>query len=70
MNVLAYPNSAKVYDSLADAYLAIGQKDLALQNARKALELLGSDIADPEQRRNDIRKSAEQKIKQLASAQP
>jgi dienelactone hydrolase len=65
LNVAAYPNSPNVYDSLSDAYLADGQKDLARQNAKKALELLPSDTTDDEQRRNGIRASAEQKLKQL-----
>jgi dienelactone hydrolase len=68
MNVTAYPNSPNVYDSLGDAYLAAGQKDLARQNAQKALELLASDTADSAQRRDGIRGSAEQKLKQLGSA--
>ncbi|MGB7621015.1 MAG: alpha/beta fold hydrolase [Terriglobia bacterium] len=70
LNVTAYPDSANVYDSLSDAYLADGKKDLALQNARKALELLAKDTAEPEQRRNAIRDSAEQKIKQLTPTHP
>ena len=41
------PNSPNVYDSLADAYLAGGQKDLARHNAQKALDLLPSDTSDP-----------------------
>ena len=65
LNIDAYPNSPNVYDSLSDAYLADGQKDLARQNAKKALELLPSDTTDNEQRRNGIRASAEQKLKQL-----
>jgi len=65
LNVAAYPNSPNVYDSLSDAYLADGQKELARQNAKRALELLPSDTADPEARRNAIRDSAEQKLKQL-----
>jgi len=65
LNVAGYPNSPNVYDSLSDAYLADGQKDPARQNAKKALELLPSDTTDNEQRRNGIRASAEQKLKQL-----
>jgi dienelactone hydrolase len=65
MNVTAYPNSPNVYDSLGDAYFAAGQKDLARQNAQKALELLASDTADNAQRREGIKASAEQKLKQL-----
>ena len=69
MNVTAYPNSPNVYDSLGDAYLAAGQKDLARQNAQKALELLATDTTDSQQRRDGIRGSAEQKLKQLGNAQ-
>src|ERR1700733_7524830 len=68
LNLAAYPNSPNVYDSLSDAYLADGQKELARQNAKRALELLPSDTTDNEQRRNGIRDSAEQKLKQLGDA--
>lgn len=68
LNVAAYPNSPNVYDSLSDAYLADGQKELARQNAKRVLELLPSDTTDNEQRRNGIRASAEQKLKQLGDA--
>jgi dienelactone hydrolase len=65
LNVQAHPASANVYDSLADAYLADGQKELARENAEKALKLLESDKTIDEQRRNAIKASAEQKLKQL-----
>jgi len=68
LNAAAYPSSPNVYDSLSDAYLADGQKDLARQNAKKALELLPSDTADDEERRNGIKTSAEQKLKELGDA--
>jgi len=68
LNVTAYPNSPNVYDSLSDAYLADGQKDLARQNAKRALQLLPSDTTDPEDRRKGIRDSSEQKLKQLGDA--
>jgi len=67
MNVTVYPNSPNVYDSLGDAYLAAGQKDLARQNSKKAIELLASDTTDSPQRRDGIRGSAEQKLKQLGN---
>ncbi|HXO45194.1 MAG TPA: alpha/beta fold hydrolase [Candidatus Cybelea sp.] len=65
LNATAYPNSPNVYDSLSDTYLADGQKDLARQNANRALELLPSDTTDNEQARKAIRDSAEKKLKQL-----
>jgi dienelactone hydrolase len=69
LNAAAYPNSPNVYDSLSDAYLADGQHELAKQNAQKALELLSTDKTDPEPRRQAIKDSAEQKLKQLAEKQ-
>jgi tetratricopeptide (TPR) repeat protein len=69
LNVQAFPDSANVYDSLSDAYLAEGQKELALENAKKALEMLTSDTKAPEAMRNAIRESAEQKLKQLGGEQ-
>ena len=68
LNATAFPNSPNVYDSLSDAYLADGQRELARKNAQKALELLSSDTKDPEQLRNGIKESAEQKLKQLGEA--
>jgi dienelactone hydrolase len=70
LNAMAYPNSPNVYDSVSDAYLADGQKEMALQNAKKAVELLANDTTDTEDRRNGIRESAEGKIKQLGDAKP
>lgn len=39
LNVESYPKSANVYDSLAEAYLATGNKQLAIDNYKKALEI-------------------------------
>jgi tetratricopeptide (TPR) repeat protein len=66
LNAGLYPDSANVYDSLGDAYLADGQNDLARQNAQKAIEQLAHDTTDPEDRQKAIRESAEQKLKQLS----
>jgi|SRR5581483_5945294 len=63
MNVEAFPSSANVYDSLADAYVANNQPDLAVQFARRALELLDKDPSLTEARREAIRQSADQKLK-------
>ena len=38
-NVQEYPQSGNVYDSLGAAYLENGQKDLAMQNYEKSLQL-------------------------------
>ncbi len=39
LNVEAHPQSADAQDSLAEGYLTLGEKDLALRHYRKALEL-------------------------------
>jgi CubicO group peptidase (beta-lactamase class C family) len=39
LNVEQYPKSGGVYDSLAEAYAKDGQKQLAIENYRKSLEL-------------------------------
>jgi dienelactone hydrolase len=70
LNVTAFPESPNAYDSLSDVYLADGQKELARQNARKALELLVNDTTDPQARRDAIRDNAQLKLKQLGEAQP
>ena len=70
LNLLAYPDSADANDNLAGAYLANGQKDLARQYAEKALALLdshktpASSWSDTDQRRGEIRHSAQQTLAQ------
>ena len=64
LNTEAYPSSANTYDSLGDAYLADGQKELALQASRKAIEMLPGDRG-PDARKKAIRDSAGQKIARL-----
>ena len=39
LNVEMFPNSSNVYDTLGEAYLADGNKDSALANYKKAVEL-------------------------------
>ncbi|HYY56716.1 MAG TPA: FKBP-type peptidyl-prolyl cis-trans isomerase [Pyrinomonadaceae bacterium] len=39
LNVETYPKSANVYDSLAEAYMMTGNKQLAIENYKKALEI-------------------------------
>jgi tetratricopeptide (TPR) repeat protein len=68
LNSAAYPDSPNVYDSLSDAYLADGQKDLARENAKKALEMLATDTTDDQQRKDGIKDNAEQKLKQLGAS--
>ncbi|HKE57936.1 MAG TPA: serine hydrolase [Pyrinomonadaceae bacterium] len=39
LNVEAYPKASNTYDSLAEGYLNLGERELAITNYRKALEL-------------------------------
>jgi len=39
LNVFLYPNSANVYDSLAEAYSLNGNRELAIKNYKRSLEL-------------------------------
>jgi tetratricopeptide (TPR) repeat protein len=39
LNVEAYPESGNVYDSLGEAYMEAGEKELAVENYEKALEI-------------------------------
>ena len=64
LNTLVYPASANTWDSLADAYLANGQNELALRMSRRALEVLEKDRSSEAQKKA-IRESAEQKIAKL-----
>ena len=65
LNASAFPDSANVYDSLSDAYLADGQKDLARENAKKALQKLATDHSGDEAFRKGLQENAEAKLKQL-----
>ncbi len=73
--LLAYPESADANETLAEAYLADGQKDLARQHAEKALTILdahkgpASSWTDTEQYRGEIRRGAEKILKQLSKKQ-
>lgn len=72
---VAYPDSADLQTDIADACLAIGQKDRAREHAQKAVTLLDSHAApasswsDTEERRGEIRKSAEETLKKASEKQ-
>ena len=74
LNLLAYSESADAHCSLADAYLADGQKELARQYAETALAMIDSHKAplsswsDTEQRRAEIRSSAEETLRKASVA--
>jgi chlorophyllase-like protein len=62
LNAEAFPNSANVYDSLADAYLAAGDREKARELAKKAATLLDADTTLTPERRAAIKTSIEGKL--------
>lgn len=48
LNVEDYPQSANVYDSLGEAYMANGDKELAIKNYQKSVELNPNNTAGKE----------------------
>jgi CubicO group peptidase (beta-lactamase class C family) len=69
LNVDAFPGSANVYDSLAEAYLNNGEKELAITYYRKALEAIPKDTTADKGRLERIKTVAEEKLKELAKKQ-
>jgi tetratricopeptide (TPR) repeat protein len=67
LNTEAYPASANTWDSLADAYLADGQAEAAMQAAHMAIQTLPADEAS-EDFKALVRQSAEGKLKLPADA--
>src|SRR5215469_12522145 len=62
-----YPTSANAYDSLADGYLAAGNKAKALECSEKALKLLSQSSDITPARRDQISESAKSRIAKLKS---
>jgi hypothetical protein len=73
--LLAYPESADANETIAEAYSADGQKELARQHAERALALLdshrlpASSWTDTEQYRGEIRRGAEKTLSKLGEKQ-
>jgi len=65
INTENYPNSPNVFDSLSDAYEAVGDTAQAVQYAEKALALLQTDTTTNENFRRAIREGAEGKLQRL-----
>jgi tetratricopeptide (TPR) repeat protein len=63
--VSEYPNSANAYDSLADAYEADGNRQLAIEFAQKALDTLPKDASTNQEFKNRVKDSATEKLKRL-----
>lgn len=64
LNVADYPQSANTYDSLADAYEASGQKELAVEFSEKTLAAIPADRAD-DRVKDGLRDSANARLRRL-----
>lgn len=60
-----FPESANAYDALGDAYEKAGDKAKAVSFSKKALEKLSAQTDIPQQLRDAIKASAEDKIRRL-----
>jgi dienelactone hydrolase len=67
LNVEAFPNSANAHDSLADAYVAIGDRTNALAMTKKAAELLPLEKDISPERRGAIQGSIDAKLRDLST---
>jgi pimeloyl-ACP methyl ester carboxylesterase len=63
LNAEIYAASSNVWDSLADAYLAVGDRAKAVELAKKALALLEKEEGLTDERRAAIRGSIDAKLK-------
>jgi len=69
VNVDARPASSNAWDSLADAYLADGQRDKAREASEKSLTLVDKDPDEPPDQRKIIRESAQGRLDRLQVTQ-
>jgi CubicO group peptidase (beta-lactamase class C family) len=65
INAEYYPNSANVYDSLAEAYMNNGDTDLAIKYYKKALETVPKDSTTDKDLLERVKQGASEKLKEL-----
>lgn len=65
LNVDAYPGSANVYDSLAEAYMSDGDIDLAIKYYRKTLEMIPEDKKADKAALESLKRGATENLKKL-----
>ncbi|MBZ5535591.1 MAG: serine hydrolase [Acidobacteriia bacterium] len=66
LNAEFYPTSSNTYDSLAEAYLASGDRTRSLETYRKVLEVLPTDSKTSAESKDQLRHNAEAKIRELS----
>jgi Flp pilus assembly protein TadD len=63
--IYAHPDSANAQDSLADAYIAAGQKEPAREALRQALKLIASNSSLSAANKESLSKVEQEKLDQL-----
>jgi pimeloyl-ACP methyl ester carboxylesterase len=70
LNTELHLQSANCFDSLAEAYVAAGKPDLAIEAARKTLTLLPADTGADTPFQKGIRESTLARLKELGASMP
>jgi len=65
LNVETFPESANVYDSLAEAYMKNGDKELAIKYYKKTLEMIPKDTEADKEFLERLKQGALEKLKEL-----
>jgi tetratricopeptide (TPR) repeat protein len=65
LNVEAFPGSANVYDSLAEAYMNDGDIDLAIKYYKKTLEMIPKDTKADKTALENLKRGATENLKKL-----
>lgn len=65
LNVEAYPQSANVYDSLAESYMRAGRRKEAIEYYEIALAKLAADTTTPQGLRDAVERGAQQNIDRM-----
>jgi CubicO group peptidase (beta-lactamase class C family) len=65
LNVEAFPDSANVYDSLAEAYMKNGDSELAIKYYKKTLEIIPKDTKADKEFLERLKKGALENLKKL-----
>lgn len=61
-----HPDSANAWDSLSEAYEAAGDRERALENARKALQVIEKDASLTGPARDSVRAAAAARVERMS----
>ena len=67
LNTELYPASANTYDSLAEAYMASGDKEKAIALYRKSMQVIDADAKATPEQKTAMKANAIAKLKELGA---